>query len=150
MISFVIFGITAGVLWVFVFGDNPWPTLTDQLLPDIFMLVFFSAWITLITIGFVIGRRLEHNPQLNKSHILTSSGLTLLFILLIILQQFSVGNLGPKSDGLVCSDYCSLNGYSGSGVPPQNSGDRSCSCYDNSGNEVLKVPLDSITPDASK
>jgi len=60
----------------------------------------------------------EHNPQLNKSHILTSSGLTLLFILLIILQQFSVGNLGPKSDGLVCSDYCSLNGYSGSGMPP--------------------------------
>jgi len=73
-----------------------------------------------------------------------------MFILFILLQQLSVGNLGSKSDSAVCSDYCSLNGYSGSGMPSQDSGDRSCSCYDNSGNEVLKVPLDSITPDASK
>jgi len=105
---------------------------------------------TKLSCSYLVGKRLEKDPRLNKVHILLSSGLTILFILFIAIQQLSVGNLGPKSDSVVCSDFCSLKGYSGSGMPPQNSGDRSCSCYDNLGREVLKVPLDSITPDASK
>jgi hypothetical protein len=150
IISFVVFGVAAGILWVYVFGDNPWPAFTEKILPSLFGLVFLITWIAFIVIGFVIGKRLEKEVRLNKGHMLISGGLTLMFILFIVLQQFSVGNLGPKSESVICSDYCSLKGYSGSGMPPQNSGDRSCSCYDNFGNEVLKVPLDSIDPGASK
>jgi len=146
IISFLLFGAIAGMLWIFVFGDNPWPSSIENVFPTLFMLVFLVIWIILIAVGFVIGRRLETTPRLNKSHILLSSGLTLMFILLIVLQQFRAGDLGPKSDSAICSDYCSLNGYTGSGMPPQNSGDRTCSCYDTSGNEVLKIPLDTIDP----
>jgi len=59
IISFLLFGVTAGVLWVFVFGDNPWPSFTEKILPGLFVLAFLVAWIIFIGIGFVIGRRLE-------------------------------------------------------------------------------------------
>ena len=150
IIALIVFGVVMGALWLYFFGDNPWPATTEKILSSFFVITFLIVWIISITVGFVVGKRLEKDPRLDKSHILISSGLTLLFMLLIIIQQLRVGNLGPKSDGIVCSDYCSLNGYSGSSLPPRNSGERSCSCIDNFGNEVLKVPLDSITPDASK
>ena len=148
IISFAVFGVAAGMLWLYFFGDNPWPASTEKMLTGLFALTFLILWISSITIGFVIGKRLEKDPQLNKSHILISSGLTILCILAMVLQQLSVGNIGPKSDSVLCSDFCSLRGYSGSGMPPTDSGDRTCSCYDNLGNEALKVPLDSIDLDA--
>jgi hypothetical protein len=150
IITLVLFGAAAGILWLFIFGDNPWPPVVEKIIPVLIVSTFLILWMALIAAGFAAGRKLEKEPQLNKMHILISSGFTLLFVVLIALQQLSVSNLGPKSDSAICSDYCTLNGYAGSGMPPQNSGNRTCSCYDNSGKEVLKVPLSSITPDASK
>ena len=150
IVTLFIFGALLGILWIYVFGDNPWPSSAETTLSSLLVLTFLILWITSITVGFLVGKRLEKDPRLNRGHILLSSGLTILFILFIAIQQLNVGNLGPKSDSVVCSDFCSLKGYSGSGMSQQNSGDRSCSCYDNLGREVLKVPLDSITPDASK
>jgi hypothetical protein len=103
------------------------------------------VWGGVITVGYRVGQKLEINPGINKHHILLSSGLTILLLALILLQQFSVGNLGPKSDSALCSNFCLSKGYAGSGMPPQNSGDQTCSCYDNAGHEALKVPLDSIS-----
>ena len=150
IISFLIFGAAAGILWIYVFGDNPWPSSAEKMLSILFVLIFLILWITSITIGYVVGKKLEKDPLLNWKHILVSGGLTLMFILFIVLQQLSAGNIGPKSESVLCSDFCVQKGYSGSGIPPQNSGDRSCSCFDSSGDEALKVPLDSIDPDASK
>lgn len=150
IISLLVFGASVGVLWLFVFGDNPWPSSIDTILPILFMFAFLLLWVGSIAIGYAIGKRLEANPVLNKNHILISMGLTGLFILFIVLQQFSVGNIGPKSDSVLCSDYCIQQGYAGSGMPPRDSGDRTCSCYDSAGKEALKVPLDEIELDASK
>src|SRR6266545_1659268 len=148
IISLLVFGATAGILWIYFFGDTPWPSSIETMLPILFALIFLIIWIALIVIGFVTGKRLEKDPVLNRNHILVSAVLTILFVVLIVLQQWSVGNFGPKSDTVICSEYCSEKGYSGSGMPPRNSGDRTCSCYDNSGNEALKVPLDRIDPGA--
>lgn len=150
MIALVLFGAAAGTLWLYVFGDNPWPISTETVLSTLLVLTFLILWIASIAAGYMIGKKLEKDPLLNWKHILISGGLTLLFILFIVLQQLSVGNLGPKSDSVLCSDFCVQHGYAGSGMPPIDSGKRNCSCYDNSGNEALKVPLDRIAPDASK
>lgn len=150
IISFIIFGLVAGVFWLFVYGDNTWPSSSGVILPGILMLAFLMLWISAIMIGVATGKRLEKDPQLNMSHVLISGGLTLLFILFIVLQQLSVGRLAPKPDRVVCGDYCSLNGYSTSGLPPLDSGDRTCTCYDDFGNEAIKMPLDKIFPDISK
>ena len=77
-------------------------------------------------------------------HVLLALGMTVVPIIFIVLQQLSVGNIGKKTDGIVCGDFCSMEGYSGSGMPPRNSGDRSCICYDDSGNEAIKIPIDNI------
>ncbi len=148
--SLFVFGASAGILWLFVFGDNPWPASVDMVLPIIVVLLFLLSWVGLIAIGYGIGKRLEADPAVNRSHVLISVGLTVLFILFIVLQQFSVGNLGPKSDSVLCSDYCVSRGYAGSGMPPQHSGDRTCSCYDSSGNEALKIQLNEIEEDTPK
>ena len=150
IISVFAAGASLGFLWIYIFGDNPWPASTETALAIVLILTFLILWIAFVIIGYVIGKRLENDPGINKKHILISGGLTFLFILFIVLQQWSVGNLGPKSDTVRCSDYCTRQGYSASGMPPLNSGDRTCSCYDSSGNEALKVQLDRISPDTSR
>jgi len=106
IIAFFSIGAWTGLLWVFVFGDNPWPSMTEGTLFILFTVIFLLVWIILMAIGFSIGRKLENDPLLNKQHILLSGVITLLFILMIAIQQLSVGDKGPKSDGVLCSDYC--------------------------------------------
>jgi hypothetical protein len=146
VISFMSFGFLAGVLWIYVFGDNPWPSLIEKTLPALFALVFLTLWITTIIVGFVVGKRLENDPVLNKKHVLVSIGVTIIPILFIFLYQVCVGNIGPKSEGERCSDFCGQRGYPASSMPPEDSGERSCSCLDHSGLEIIKVPLDRIDP----
>jgi hypothetical protein len=148
IISIFLFGAFAGILWLYVFGDNPWPSYAESLISISFLLTVLFLWIASMVLGFVVGKRLERDPIVNKRHILISAGLTALFLLLILLQQWSVGSLGPKSDSLLCSEFCVQHGYSGSGIPPEISGERTCSCYDQSGQEVLTLPLDHIAPAA--
>ena len=149
MISYAVFGVITGFLWLHVFGDDAWPSSTEGIILGLIALTFLAVWVILIIIGFSIGKRLEKEPSMNTWHVLLSSVLTILFILLIVLQQFGRGNLGPRSDGELCSDYCLLNNYSGSGMPPRDSGDRTCTCYDDFGSEVIKIHLDEISPEIS-
>jgi hypothetical protein len=145
LISIFVFAAFTGILWLYVFGDNPWPASSETIISTLFVTVFGVLWVGLITLGYLVGKKLETDLLINRNHILISAGLTLMFILLILFQQWNVGNLGPKSDSLLCSQFCTSHGYSASGMPPQNSGDRTCSCYDSSGNEALAIPLDSIS-----
>ena len=93
---------------------------------------------------------LEHDPILDRNHVLISAGLTVMFLLMIVFQQFGVGNLGPGSDSVLCSEFCQQHGYAGSGIPPQDSGIRTCSCFDDNGHEAQIVPLESIQGDSLK
>jgi hypothetical protein len=144
IVSLFLFGAVLGFLWLFVFGDNPWPLTPESVLFVVMVLTFLILWIGSIFVGYRVGRGLEPDPLLNRNHVLLYAGLTLLFIFFILFQQWRVGNIGPQANSTLCSDYCSAQGYSGSGIPAENSGDRTCSCYDALGNEVLKVPLDRI------
>ena len=150
VIALFVFGAVLGILWIYVFGDNPWPVSTDTVLSILLVFVFLIFWIASIAIGYAVGKKLEKDPVLNWKHILISGGLILMFILFIVLQQWSVGNMGPKSESVLCSDFCIQKGYSASGTPPIDSGERSCICLDDFGNEGLKVPLDSLAPDVRK
>ena len=150
IIAIILFGGLAGILWLYVFGDVPWPAYVEQLTSVVFILVVLGIWIAFISLGYVVGRRLEDDPDMNRTHILISAGVTVMLLLLMFIQQWSVGILGPRSESVVCSDFCVQHGYSGSGTPPENFGERICSCFDESGNETLRIPLDRLVPDASK
>ena len=144
IISFIIFGMVTGLLWLYFFGDNPWPQTTEKTLPLFFVLMFFLLWIAFITVGYIIGKNLEQEPGVNKKHVVVSLILTITPLLLIVIHQVRVGNIGPRSDSILCSDFCSQNGYSASGMPPIKSGQEVCTCYDEFGNEALKVPINDI------
>ena len=140
----VAFGIGAGVLWIFVFGDNPWPPAVDAILPVLSLVVLVVSWVAITIFGYFYGKGREDVAGLNRSHVLISVGATIAPIAVIVLHQFSVGNLGPPSDGVRCSEYCRHEGYSASGMPPKDSGDRSCICFDGDGREVVRRPIDRL------
>lgn len=140
-------GAFTGILWLFVLGDNPWPASAGTILTILFVVVFLLLWGGIILLGSWIGKRLESDPAMNRTHVLISAGLTLVFMLFMAFYQWRVGNLGPRADSAVCSEFCVQHGYSGSGMLPEDSGAAICSCYDDSGNEALRIPLDHLVPD---
>lgn len=146
IISISAFGAFAGILWLFVFGDTPWPVSAETILSVLFVLVFLVLWAVLIILGYLVGRRLETNPTVNRNHVLLSAGLTLVFILLMVFYQWRVGNLGSNSDSARCSDFCTTHGFSASGMPSEISGNKICSCFDEAGNETMRIPLDHLVP----
>lgn len=144
IVSFLVSGFALGAFWLFLFGDNPWPAWTGILIPVMFAVVFLITWFAFLALGFAIGKQREGDPALNKKHIWVSIGITTVFILFIVFQQASVGNLGPKPDSAVCSSYCAQKGYAASSMPPRDSGQRNCSCLDQKGREIITIPLEDI------
>jgi hypothetical protein len=149
IIATLIVGAAAGALWIFVLGDNRWPEAAQQGLALIFPLTFLGLWAAFIIAGYMIGKKLEVDPVLNKKHILLSIVLTLVPLLIIVLHQFSVGNLGKPPISLLCGDFCAEKGYSTSGQPISTSGERSCVCYDN-GEIVIEIPMATLLSRESK
>jgi hypothetical protein len=147
IISSLLVGASAGFLWIYVFGDNPWPASGEKMLSLVFLLIFLTSWVVFIVVGFVIGKNAEKDPALSTKHIMVSAAAVIVLIVLIVLYQLSVGNIGAKSDSILCAEFCSGKGYGGSGVTPKDSGDLRCSCFDEYGQEVMKVPMDGIGQD---
>lgn len=144
IIASLLFGAAAGFLWIFVFGDNSWPSATEKILPILLILSFLLLWIGSAVAGYATGKKLEFEAGLNRKHILVSVVLTVVPILFIVLHQVRVGNIGPKSDGQLCRDFCREKGYAMSGMPPEISGPRSCFCYDAEGHVILNVPIENL------
>ena len=144
--SILLFGALTGILWLYVFGDNPWPPYAETILSVLFILSVMTIWVLTLALGYLVGKRLESDPVSNRNHAMISAGLTVLFILFMVFYQWGVGNLGPQSDSLQCSEFCVQHGFSGSSLPPGTSETRICSCFDETGNEAFRIPLDHIGP----
>ncbi|HLD08128.1 MAG TPA: hypothetical protein VJB60_03615 [Candidatus Peribacterales bacterium] len=151
VVAAVIFGFVMGFLWIFVFGDNEWPSSTFIILSVLLVLVFLIVWGLTIAAGFFIGKRLENDPVLNRKHIWISGGITTVFVLFIVFRLLSATeSLGPKSDLERCTDYCSNKGYALSETVPEDSGKRSCICLNDLGQEGIQIPLESIDAEISE
>ena len=144
LVSALLFAVTAGALWLYAFGDSPWPDSTNTVLPLLFAVVFFVIWFGAIAAGYRFGKGLEAQPGFKVEHLWYAFGATLLPVAIIVFHQLSVGNLGPASDSQLCGDYCKQQGYVSSSLPPRNLGERTCSCLRGRGEYELTVPLDSI------
>jgi hypothetical protein len=150
LVCALLFAVIAGVLWLYVFGDSPWPDATHTTFPMAFGMVFITLWCLAIFAGYRFGRGLEAQPGFEVRHLWYALGATLLPIAIVLLQQLSVGNIGPKSDSLLCSDYCRQRGYMASSLPPRDSGERTCSCLGHFGEAELTMPLDGISNEGQR
>ena len=143
-VTTLLFGAVAGALWLFVFGDNPWPASTDAVLGATLVAVCITLWLGLLAVAYTIGRKQETRNAPDPSHAMVAAGITAFLVLLIVSHQWSVGNVGTPSDGARCADFCRDKGFAGSGMPPRDAGTPTCSCYDTQGREAIKVPLDDV------
>jgi hypothetical protein len=142
--GFVVFGAAAGVIWVYVAGDNAWPPATDFILGGLFVLAFAATAGALGRAAYAEGRKREMEASGDGRAAGAAAAVTALLVLAIGAYQWRVGNIGPKQDGVLCSEFCGSRGYAGSSMPPRDSGDTTCSCVDAQGREAVRMPMDRI------
>jgi hypothetical protein len=150
IISLLLFGAAAGVLWIFVFGDNPWPPSAEKALAAVFFVACLTLWVAFMSVAFIAGKKQEESASLNVKHVIASAGATALAVLFMVLHQWSTGNVGPKSDSVLCSELCREKGFAGSGMPPRDAGAPTCSCFDAQGREAVKVPMGDVAAGRGK
>ena len=141
IVSFFIFGVFAGVLWLFVLGDDSWPSSVDSVLVTLFVVSVCGLWLASMVAAYSFGKKLEAHLSLNSNHVIISLGSTVFLALVIAFHQWGVGNIGAKSDSVLCSEYCLTEGYNSSGMPPRDTGDKTCFCYDAQGREAKSKNL---------
>lgn len=144
MAALLLVGAAAGVLWLFVFGDNPWPAAAEKVLGAGFFIAWLALWLVLLVLAFAAGKRQEASPRSMRGPVMLALGTLALVVFVAVLHQRSVGNLGPPSDGELCLGYCADKGFSGSSMPPRNAGLPRCSCLDGSGRETAPVTIEEI------
>lgn len=141
LFALVVFGTSAGFFWLFVFGDDSWPASAAKVLSILFVLAFLLAFQSVLVFGFKVGKGLENEPGINKHHVMMSVVATAVPVMLLVLHQWNVGNIGARPDSLLCADYCRAEGYSASAMPPRHSNKRTCICLDNDGREAIRASM---------
>jgi membrane protein YdbS with pleckstrin-like domain len=84
----------AGVLWIFVYGDNPWPAIANAVVMALASAVWFAVLAGVLVVTHRIGKIRESRGGLLRAHVLVALGLSVGLPLLVILHQWQVGNLG--------------------------------------------------------
>jgi formate hydrogenlyase subunit 3/multisubunit Na+/H+ antiporter MnhD subunit len=141
--GFVVLAGAAGAMWLFVYGDDPWPGAAEAALVVLFAAVSLAAWAVLLRRAYRAGEEHEQAgapPKAGRVAI-AAAGITALLLVLVGLHQWNVGNIGPKPDSVVCSDFCASRGFAGSSMPPRDAGTPTCTCADAGGRDALTVPL---------
>lgn len=141
LVALVLFATVAGGLWLFVFGDNPWPAWADAMLTAGIALSFLGFWAGFLALAYQAGRKQESRAAFDAKHAWAAAAISIGVILVMLLYSWRVGNIGPPTVVENCSSYCRSRGYAGSGTPPKNAPEQTCSCYDAQGREALKLPL---------
>ena len=144
VVAFVVFGGAAGFMWLFVAGDEKWPAATDTILVALFVLALAGSVVLLGYRAYVAGKAQEDDPTFRTRPALVAGGVTALLVLGIVSYQWRVGNIGPKSDGVVCSEFCASKGFMGSSMPPRDAGAPTCTCMDAQGRAGATVPMQGL------
>src|SRR3954463_13009597 len=85
--SMLVFGSVAGFLWLYVFGDDPWPAAAGPALIIGFGPTFLALCSAFLSAAYATGRREESSAALNGRHVAMAAGGTALLLLVIALHQ---------------------------------------------------------------
>lgn len=79
-------GGTAGALWLFVYGDNPWPSSAGYLITIVACLSFLAAITALLISAYRTGKHQEMHGVVNRKHTLIAAGGTALLLLILAIN----------------------------------------------------------------
>lgn len=133
-------GAGGGILWLFVYGDNPWPQAANNMLMAVVIVVCFATLATLSFASYSFGKKRESCGGLKWPHVALAAGISILLPALAFLHQLSVGNIGPQPDSVLCSEFCLTKNFRSSMIPH----DGTCRCHGMDGREALSVSMESI------
>lgn len=91
--AFVVVAVGAGVLWIFVFGDDQWPESANTALMALAAGASAFTLLALLALAYRFGKVREARGGLSRSHMLFALALSLALPLLALLHQWRVGNL---------------------------------------------------------
>lgn len=57
--AYAVLGVVVGALWIYVYGDNPWPAATDWIIPVVGLVVFAATAALCISFAYSYGRQRE-------------------------------------------------------------------------------------------
>jgi hypothetical protein len=92
--AFVVGGAAGGILWLFVFGDDPWPGAADK---AVMMFVTLAAATTLAALLFAsysFGKKREVRGGLSRQHLVLAFAISILLPAFALLYEWQVGNIG--------------------------------------------------------
>lgn len=97
VVALVFVACAAGVMWIFIYGDNAWPAAADHTVMLLSALVFAAVLSLLLRALYVFGKKHETHGGLTRKHALVAVAATILFPLLVLLRQWSVGAIGSHN-----------------------------------------------------
>ncbi|GAB3727011.1 hypothetical protein GCM10028862_03000 [Luteimonas pelagia] len=86
-----------GILWIYVFGDDPWPASAGATLFFMATLAGLGVLAVLLQSAYRFGMAREGDGGLRRGHVLLALGLSVGLPFLVVLHQWRVGNLGGIS-----------------------------------------------------
>ena len=125
--------------WLFVFGDNPWPRWSGPVIAVVAVTAFVVLLAAQLMVAWSVGKQQESKPHINRTHVAVAIVSTLTLAAFVAIRFFA--GQAPQSDSERCAALCRDQGAFASGMPPRDSGDRTCSCYDENGREVRRSEL---------
>jgi len=94
LVAILAVGAGAGILWIFVFGDDPWPEVAETWLLGLLISVFTLVLTALVWASYEFGKRQEPLDGLAGKHIVIAIAVTILLPALVLLRQWRIGALG--------------------------------------------------------
>ncbi len=140
LVGAIVLVFAMAVFWVFIFGDDTWPGYTNYLLGALFFGGAGTTFAVLLYHAYEAGRRQEEKPSPSGLHIAAAIVSTLALLIVPALYAWHTSQADQTPEG-ACAFYCTNRGFAGSGMPPRNSGDLTCTCYGPKGEVGASFPL---------
>lgn len=86
-------GAGAGVLWLFVYGDDPWPASAEWVVMGLVTVVAVMTLAMLLAGAWWAGKRREAAGGVARRHVGWAIGLSIGLPLLVLLRQWQIGLL---------------------------------------------------------
>lgn len=99
LVAMLAVAFAAGVLWIFVHGDDPWPASAERFAVALGLLVFASTFVLLLAMLYRFGLAREARGGLAKRHVVAAVVATVVLPALVLLRQWRIGDIGHTGDG---------------------------------------------------